>query len=91
MVARYRAKMATLREVAERDGYLLGVHANDPSYRLFLSREVSSDAPWRVTSFRNGEPVGHREYDVLDGRGPTQNALQEFASDNVVLVKRGAR
>lgn len=87
-IAQFHARMAMLRETVERDGHLIGESARDPSYRILLSRSVSGDAPWRVTSFRNGEPTGHREYDVLDGKGPTQNALQEFAGADVRLITK---
>jgi hypothetical protein len=46
---------------------------------------------WRVTSFRAGEPTGHREYDALDGGGPIQRAFQEFASQDFVLTQRSSR
>jgi len=41
-----------------------------------------------VTSFLGKEPVGHREYDRLEGGGPTQNGFQEFASDDMQLVRK---
>ena len=72
----------------ERDDSLYAVSARDPSYSLLLTRNGSSEAPWRVTSFRGKEPVGRREYDVLEGRGPTQNALQEFATEDMQVSRR---
>ena len=77
-----------LKAVMERDGCLQATSRRDPSYALQLTRNVSSVAAWRVTSYRDREPIGHREYDVLDGKGPTQNALAEFASDDYELVRR---
>jgi hypothetical protein len=79
-----RARMAVLHAAFERDGCLLAVSARDPFYSILLSRNPSSDVPWRVTSFRSGEPLGHREYDRLDGGSPIQTAFQEFASNDMV-------
>ena len=88
MIAKHRARMTALRAAVEQDGCLVAVSRRDPFYRLLLSRSTVSDAVWRVTSFRDREPVGYREYDVLDGRGPTQNALQEFAGQDMQVVRR---
>lgn len=89
MIAKRRARMKTLRETFDRQGYLLGASSRDPSYSLLLTRNSSSDAPFRVTSFRAGEPLGHREYDRLDGGSPIQNGFQEFASSDIQLRQRG--
>ena len=78
--------MATLRARLERDGYLLGVSARDPSYSILLTRNCTGESAWRVTSFRDRQPVGHRAYDMLEGGGPTRDALQEFLSDDVRLT-----
>jgi hypothetical protein len=88
MVARFRARMAHLRETHARQGYLYAEHQKDSGYAILLTPEPSGDATWRVTSFQAGQPIGHRQYDVLEGRGPAFNALQEFAGTNWRLVQR---
>jgi hypothetical protein len=88
IIDKYREPMAMLRDVLERDRRILAVSVSDPTHSILLTRNGSSAAPWRVTSFSRGQPLGHREYDVLDGRGPTQNALAEFAGDGWTLVRR---
>lgn len=90
MIDKRRARIKLLRETFDRQKYLFGVSARDPSYSLLLSRNPSSDAPFRVTSFRKGQPEGHREYDALDGAGPTRDALAEFAGNDIQLRQRGA-
>jgi hypothetical protein len=60
LINRYRARMAVLRAAFGRDGCLHAISTRDPSYAILLSRNGSSEAPWRVTSFRSGEPVGIR-------------------------------
>ena len=75
----------------ERDGRLHAVSPRDPSYSLLLTRNGSSDVPWRVTSCRRKEPVGHREYDMLHSSGPTQNALAEIAGDMQLVQREGRR
>lgn len=89
MINRYRARMSLLRAAFDRQGYLHAISTSQPSYVLLLTKNGSSEAPWRVTSFRDGIPLGHREYDRLEGGGPTQNSLGEFASRDLVLVPRG--
>ena len=91
MIDKYRARMVALRETFERDGCLYAVSTRDPSYAILLTRNGSSEAPWRVTSFRDGEPVGHREYDRLEGGSPIQRAFQEFASEDFPLTPRPRR
>ena len=91
LIDKYRAHMTVLRVAFERDGYLYAVSARTPSYALLLSRNGSSDAPFRVTSFDNGQPIGHREYDMLEGGGPTQNAFGEYAGSDLVLTPRPRR
>jgi hypothetical protein len=88
LIDKYRARMVELRTAFERDGRLHAISARDPDYSILLTRNGSSEAPFRVTSFRGKEPVGHREYDMLDGGGPTQNGLAEFAGDGWQLVPR---
>jgi len=60
--------MAELRTAFELDGRLHAISARDPDYSILLTPNGSSEAP-----FRGKEPVGHREYDFLDGAGATQN------------------
>lgn len=79
MIERHRARMVELRQAFERDGRLHAVNKADHGYSILLTINGSSDAPFRVTSFRGKEPVGHREYDRLDGGPSTQNAPAEFA------------
>jgi len=85
-IDKHRARMRELGEAFQRDGRLYAISQRDPSYSILLSRNTTSDAPWRVTSFRGKEPTGHREYDYLEGAGPTQNAFQEFAGNDMKLV-----
>lgn len=80
-----------LRVAFERDGCLYAISQRDPSYAILLTRNGSSEALWRVTSFRDGEPVGHREYDLLEGGSPIQNSFAEFASADLVLTPRPRR
>jgi hypothetical protein len=80
--------MKLLRDAFERDDRLYAVSSRDSSYSILLTRNASSEAPWRVTSFRGKEPIGHREYDRLDGGAPTQNALGEFAGDDWRIVRK---
>ena len=86
MIDQYRTRLALLRAAFERNGCLHAISARDPAYAILLTRNASSDAPWRVTSFRGGEPVGHREYDALEGRAPAFNAFHEFMGDDMQLV-----
>ena len=65
-----------LAAAAERAGFLRASSASDPGYQILLTR--GTESAWRVTSFRDGVPTGHREYDRLAGGGPTQNAVAEF-------------
>jgi hypothetical protein len=82
----YRSTMRELRGVLERDGRIHAVSQRDSSYSILLTPNGSSAGPWRVTSFRGKDPIGHREYDRPDGGVPTQNALQEFAGVGWRLV-----
>lgn len=88
MIDKLRARIVELRQAFERDDRLYAVSSRDPSYSMLLTRNGSSPAPWRVTSFRGKEPTGHREYDRLEGGGATQNAYQEFAGADFVLVRK---
>jgi hypothetical protein len=91
LIDKYRARMTVLRETFERDGYLYAVSRRDSSYAILLSKNGSSEAAWRVTSFREGVPVGHREYDKLEGGSPIQNAFAEYASEDCILSPRPRR
>jgi hypothetical protein len=91
MIEKYRTRMVVLREAFERDGYLFAVSTRTPSYSILLTKNTSSDAAYRVTSFDGREPVGHREYDLLEGGAPTQNGFAEFASTDFVLTPRPRR
>jgi hypothetical protein len=90
MINKYRTRMTVLREAFARDGYLYATSRCDETYAIFLNPNGSSSAPWRVTSFWNGEPIGHREYNMLEGGSAIQNAFQEFASSDFQLRPRGA-
>jgi hypothetical protein len=83
MVQRHNERMAVLEALATLAGGLIGTDTRHPGHRLLLSRSVSGDCAWRVTSFCDGQPVGHRDYDRLIGGGPCQNALQEFADETI--------
>jgi hypothetical protein len=85
-----RVRMRLLREAFDRQGYLFGISSRNPDYSILLSRNASSDAAWRVTSFHSGQPTGHREYDALDGAGSCRDGLAEFASQDIVLHLRSA-
>jgi hypothetical protein len=91
LIDKYHARMTVLREAFQRDLCLYAISLRDPSYALLLTRNGSSEAPWRVTSFREGVPVGHREYDRLEGGSPVQRAFAEFASEGMVLTPRPRR
>jgi hypothetical protein len=91
MLDRHRARMELLATVLEQEGCIKAVSARDPGYSILLTRNGSSEAQWRVTSFRDREPVGHREYDRLTGGSPMQNAFQEFAGDEFQIVRRALR
>lgn len=91
MAARFEARMALLRQTHAEQGYLYAEHATDIGYAILLTPDASGECPWRVTSFRNGEPIGHRQYDVLEGRGPAFNALQEFAGTSWLVRPRPLR
>jgi hypothetical protein len=86
IIDKHRARMKLLRDTFDRDGRVHAVSQADPSYAILLTVNGSSAAPFRVTSFRSKEPIGHREYDALDGKGATRDALAEFAGDGWNLV-----
>jgi hypothetical protein len=74
LIDKLRARMAVLREAFERDGYLFAVSAPTPGYSIWLTKNTSTDAPYRVASFDGREPAVHREYDLLEGRVPPKMA-----------------
>jgi len=84
---RHHHRIALLKETLQRQGYLMAVSQRDSGYSILLSRNLSGPG-WRITSFRDREPIGHREYEVLDGRAPAFNALQEFGGSDWKLIER---
>ena len=91
LIDKYQARMKELREAFERDDRLYAISSKNPSHSILLTRNTDSEAPWRVTSFDGKEPTGHREYDRLEGGGATQNAFQEFAGEEMRLVRKPMR
>jgi hypothetical protein len=89
LIDKYRERMRMLREMFDRQGYLYAVSTRTPNYSILLTKNASSEAAYRVTSFAGREPTGHREYDALEGAGPCRDALAEFASTDMVLRQRG--
>jgi hypothetical protein len=57
IIEKYRARVTVLRDTFDRDRCLYAVSAQDPTYALLLIRNGSSEAPWRVTSFRDGAHI----------------------------------
>lgn len=82
MVALHKARMETLRDTFNAQGYLFARSQRDPGYTILLRRVADE---FNVYSFRDGQPVGHRDYDRLEGGSPVQNAYQEFASIDLQL------
>ncbi len=62
------------------------MNARDASYSILLTRNCTGESAWRVTSFRDRQPVGHRTYDMLEGGGPIRDALQEFLREGMRLA-----
>jgi len=91
ILEKYRARMRLLAATLERDGRLHAVSQRDPTYSMLLTRNGSSEATWRVTSFRGREPVGHREHDILQGGSPIQNALGAFVGDDMLRPRAAGR
>lgn len=87
MRAKREARMALLRDVMARDGVIVAESVRDPGYCLMLTPSAYPGVAWQVTSFRDGEAMGHREYDVLEGRSPIADAFQEFASESMRIVE----
>ncbi|MGE4043396.1 MAG: hypothetical protein AB7F35_00985 [Acetobacteraceae bacterium] len=83
-IAAFHHREAILQETFERQGYLLARSQRDPGYTILL-KPGTSDAAFEVHSFRDGQPVGHRDYDRLSGGSPVQNALQEFMATDMKL------
>ena len=69
MIDAYRARMETLAKIFEQDGCVRATSARDPSYSILVTRNSDPTSAFRVTSFRNREPIGHREYGRLTGGG----------------------
>ena len=88
MVDKHQARMKELRDVLDIDGRIEAVSVRDASYRIVLTRNSDPSSVWRVTSLRDKIPIGHRQYDRLDGGSPIQNGLQEFAGAEWQLVRR---
>src|ERR1700722_3224600 len=88
MIDKHKARMAMLRAAFERDDRLYAVSARDPSYSILLTKNGSSEAPFRVTSFSGKEPTGHREYDHRGGAAPPQNARSESAGWDMQLARK---
>jgi hypothetical protein len=89
IIEKYRARMTLLAATFEQQGYLYASSRRNPSYAILLTRNSSPDSVWRVTSFSDRDPIGHREYDMLQGGSPIQNAFAEFASEDMELRTRG--
>jgi hypothetical protein len=88
LIDKHRARMQELRDVLDIDGTIQAVNVSDPAYSIVLTKNSDPSSAWRVTSFRNAIPVGHREYDHLESASPINSALQEFAGDRWKLVRR---
>jgi hypothetical protein len=88
LIDKHRTRICLLRDALDLDGRLVAVSSRDPTYSIGLTRNSDTSSAWRVTSFRGKEPVGHCEYDRLDGGSPIQNALQEFAGDDFTFIRR---
>jgi hypothetical protein len=74
-----------LQEDLENDG---GVKATTDNGSILLTKNISSNAPYRVTSFlKDGTPSGHREYGSIDGLG-INGAVHEFMGSDVKLEER---
>jgi hypothetical protein len=74
-----------LQEDLENDG---GVKATTDNGSILLTKNISSNAPYRVTSFlQDGTPSGHREYGSIDGLG-INGAVHEFMGSDVKLEER---
>ena len=86
LVARFDAGLDLVQTTLAHQGYLHAKSKRDPSYCLLLTTNMDGESLWRVTSFRHHQPLGHRPYDLLDEGAPTQNALQEFVSEDWRLL-----
>lgn len=81
-----RAQRLILCELFNTHGRLHAISKRDPTYAVLLTRNTTSDAPYRVTSFRDGEPIGHREYRFLSDGGTIDTAISEFMGDGWEIV-----
>ena len=86
-VANFRHRMSILRETFDRQGYLLARSERDPSYTILLHPSTDKGVAYAVHSFRDGQPVGHRDYDHPESSSPINSALQEFASEGFKLER----
>lgn len=80
--AKREALSKRVTELFERDNIVEARRTTDDSYRIALTKEVRpGGTEFRVTSFDNNEPTGHREYNTID------DALTEFSSGNMEIVE----
>lgn len=86
-VARREAELTALGERFTQQGHLYAVDPRVPGHTLLLSPSTREGVKYQVTSFNNGEPTGHRDYDHLgieEGqRSWTNSALSEFMGKTV--------
>jgi hypothetical protein len=88
IIDKHRARMRELRDVLDIDGRIQAVSARDPGYSIVLTRNSDPSAIFRITSFRDNQPIGHREYDHLESHSPINSALQEFAGEGWNIIRR---
>lgn len=79
------AKMAAARDALyaeaqtrfDRDGYVYGVSKDNPTLTHMLTTSARPEGKYQVTTFQNGEPYGHRAYDLLgtEERATKKNRL----------------
>ena len=78
IIAGRRARAGELKRAFDAQGYVLASSKRDPGYEILLTRNMDDEGPFRVSSFRDRQPIGHRVYNGLDGH---TGALAEFAGD----------
>jgi predicted RNA methylase len=79
-----RARMTELQERFERDGYLYAENPKRPGHTIVLSPSTRQGVKYQVTTFDDGQPTGHRDYNSLGvEKGPLDSALSEFLSWDV--------
>lgn len=82
IAARAQRERETNAKIFRKYGGLQGAREGDPRYRIILTKAVSGDAKYRVTTLFNNEPMGHRDYKYLGDEpdaSPVNGALYEFA------------